>query len=82
MAVGLGARKSNTDTKYFVSTQQDNYVTGGVSAGPVTIRSPFAGGGGGSDAGWDPVNLWVWGITGAALVIVLGIHFSFGGFRV
>ena len=81
MAVGLGARKSNTDTKYFLSAQQDSYVTSGVSAGGVAIRSPFAGSGGG-EPDWDGVSLWTWGITAAAFAVILGVHFSFGGFRI
>jgi hypothetical protein len=81
MAVGLGARKSNADTKYFVAASQpDAYVTGGVSAG--RILTPFPGSGGGSDGNWDATSLWVWGITGAALAVILGVHFSFGGFRI
>ena len=82
MAVGLGARKSNADTKYFVSADQDSYVSGGIATGGVAVRSPFAGNGGGGDLGWDGVNLWVWGITGAALAIVLGVHFAFGPIRI
>jgi hypothetical protein len=80
MAIGLGARKSNMDSKYYVGTQPDNYVTSGVAAGPVAVSSSFFGSGGGG-TGLDPVSMWVWGITAGALAVVLGIHFTFGGFR-
>ena len=81
MAVGLGARKSNTDTKYFVAAAQpDAYVTGGVSAG--RVLTPFPGMGSGPDPGWDGTSILVWGITAAAFAVVLGVHFSFGGFRI
>jgi hypothetical protein len=73
---GLGARKTNADTKYFVSAQQDSYVSGGVAAGPVMVRFPGLSGENGY--GLDSTALLVWAITGAAIAVVLGIHFSFG----
>ncbi len=81
MATGLGARKSNADQKYFVGAQQDNYVTGGVAAGPPLIRFPGVPGAGASAYNLDATSMWVWGITVGAILVVLGVHFSFGGHR-
>jgi hypothetical protein len=83
MATGLGARKTNNDQKYFVNPQmQDNYVSGGVAAGPVLVGMPGAGGGGGRGIpNLDATSMWVWGITLGAVVVVLGVHWSFGGRR-
>lgn len=80
MATGLGARKTNADQKYFVSASQDQYVSGGVAAGPVAVKMPGLGGAG---AGYnlDATSMWVWGITLGAILIVLGVHTSFGGRR-
>lgn len=82
MATGLGARKTNADQKYFVAPQAgpDNYVTGGVAAGPVAVKMPGFGGKG-NGYNLDPVSMWVWGITLSAIALVLGVHFSFGGRR-
>jgi hypothetical protein len=79
VAVGLGARKSNMDTKFTLSAQAgpDNYVSGGQVAGRILV--PFGGGGGGG--GGDTVHLWVWGITAAAIIYLLGIHWTLGGIR-
>lgn len=81
MATGLGARRTNADQKYFIAPQEhDNYVSGGVAAGPVLVGMP---GRGGAAKGYnlDATSMWVWGITLGAIAVVLGIHFSFGGSR-
>ena len=77
---GLGARKTNNDTRYFVAAQEDRYVSGGVAAGPVLTRFPGLGGNG-NGVNLDSTSLLVWLITGAAIVVVLGVHASFGSHR-
>jgi hypothetical protein len=70
------------DTRYFVAAQQpDNYVSGGVASGRSLVQ--FPGMGGKSDKGMnlDSTSLLVWVITGSAIAVVLGVHFSFGGRR-
>lgn len=80
MATGLGARKTNDDAKSFVAAEHADYRSGGVSAGPVMVRFPgFPSPDSGSNL--DSTALLVWVITGTAIAVVLGIHFSFGGHR-
>jgi hypothetical protein len=73
MATGLGARKNNMDLKYMVAPPtSDVVVSGGQSSGRTMIPWPSMNDGG------DKVHLWVWGITIASFVIVLGIHWTLG----
>lgn len=82
MATGLGARKTNADQKYFVAPAgRDNYVSGGVASGPVVVGFPGAGGASQGIPNLDATSTWIWGITLASIVVVLGIHWSFGGRR-
>jgi hypothetical protein len=83
MPVGLGARKSSMDVKYFVEPGQapDNYVSGGVASGQTLVKFPGFGGKGDAAGNWDSTCLLVWVITGAAIAIVLGVHASFGSHR-
>lgn len=82
MPVGLGARTSNIDTRYFVAAQQqDNYVSGGVSSGKTVVKFPGFGGAAENGTGLDGTAIAVWVITGVSIAIVLGIHASFGGHR-
>jgi len=80
MSTGLGARKSNADTKFTLgaAANPDNYASGGQVSGRILV--PFGGNGGGGDGG-DTVHLWVWGITAAAFVYLLGVHWVLGGVR-
>ena len=77
---GLGARKTNNDTRYFVAAAEDRYVSGGVAAGPVLSRFPGFNGNG-EGLGLDSTSLLVWAITAGAIAVVLGVHASFGGHR-
>jgi len=82
MSVGLGARMSNLDTKYFVASQQpDNYVSGGIASGQTVVKFPGFGGKGESATNLDSTAVVVWAIVGVAIAIVLGVHASFGGHR-
>lgn len=82
MAVGLGARKSNMDTRYFVDAQQpDNYVSGGIASGRTLVQFPGMGGMPSAGSNLDSTSLLVWALTVGAIVVVLGVHFSFGGRR-
>lgn len=82
MAVGLGARKNNMDLRFFVAppTGVDVNLSGGQSAGAILKPFPSASGKGGGGAG-NNVHLWVWGITFAAIVYLLGVHWTLGTVR-
>lgn len=77
MATGLGARRNNADLKYMVSppTEKDVNFSGGQASGRLLI--PFSSTGPESDG--DTTYLWVWGITIAAIVYLLGVHWTLGG---
>jgi hypothetical protein len=70
------------DTRYFMAAQQpDNYVSGGLASGRTLVQFPGMGGKAEGGLNLDSTSLLVWVITGTAIVIVLGVHFSFGGRR-
>jgi len=73
---GLGARTINDATVLYAAAMHDDNQSGGLSSGPVLV--PFLGAQG---SNLDTTALLVWVITGAAIAVVLGIHFSFGGRR-
>jgi hypothetical protein len=68
MPVGLGARVSNADTTYVGNnTVQDN---GNLRQPGGAVVQPFYG----STGGTSNIHTWVWGITIASAVIVVGAH--------
>ena len=76
MAVGLGARRSNADLKFMVRPPTgDVNLSGGQSSGRILV--PW--GSSSDDSGGDNTHLWVWGITIAAIVYLLGVHWTLGG---
>jgi hypothetical protein len=79
MAVGLGARKSNADLKfsYTPPTGADVNLSGGIASG--RILQPLQPSG--PDSEGSGVHLWVMGITIAAIIYLLGVHWTLASVR-
>jgi hypothetical protein len=69
MPVGLGARMSNADTTYTAANMVNDQ--GNLRQPGGAVVQPFYGTAGG---GPDNIHTWVWGLTIASAVIVIGAH--------